>query len=130
MSKTINRICYGAAKLVFLLAISTVSYNVFHTQTASAAYSGNPVGYADYCQVVNGATVIGGWAHDPQAAAGALPNVTVKVTGQPAKTVPSSIAGYRDAPINSFLTAKGIAKSSVYGWTATYVGLYKGNSYA
>lgn len=100
------------------------------TGFAATTYNHNPVGYADYCALENGNTVIYGWAHDPDAPAGAYPKISVTV-GTTTTTIPTDRAGYRDAAVNSYLQSHypGAPTSSIYGWRLQLGGLYKGTSY-
>jgi hypothetical protein len=99
---------------------------------AATTYSNNPVGAADYCLLSGSTTTIYGWAYDANAPAGSLPNVSVFVDGS-AHLVASNIAGYRDTPINTWLSNypdyAGAPHMGTYGWKLSLTGLYKGATY-
>jgi outer membrane biosynthesis protein TonB len=99
-------------------------------QSLAATYSHNPLGGADSCLLVNGQTVLYGWAYDPDSGAGANPYVQA-FAGTATAKVASSISGYRDAAVNSYVQSHnpGAPANSVYGWRWTINGLYKGSSY-
>lgn len=114
----------GIAGIALFAAVGT-----YLISSSLAAFSHNPIGYLDSCQLVSGKTVLYGWVHDPDAAAGSQPSAIITVSGVANKTVSSSIAKYRDSQINAYLTKRGIPTSSIYGWSATYTGLYKGETH-
>lgn len=123
---TLHRLTAGLLVLVLTLTIASGRAPVTY-----ADYNHNPIGVANDCRYVNGYTVITGWAHDPDAPAGAYPQVDVRV-GTSAQRVGSSLSGYHDTLINNYLTQVRPATphSSVYGFRAQYTGLYKGSSYS
>lgn len=91
----------------------------------------NPVGYADSCALVGNQTVIYGWAFDNTSASDD-PRVNLRVTGQADKTLATNMS-YRNNEINSFLAANNYGtegRNNLYGFQATYSGLYKGSSYS
>jgi hypothetical protein len=95
---------------------------------ASASYNHNPTAIADYCTLEGSSTVLYGWAHDPDASPpGPNPYVNITVGGSTV-TVASSIAGYRDAEINTYFAnnSPGEPTSSVYGWRLVVGTVYKG----
>lgn len=87
-----------------------------------------PVGYADYCYLESGSTVIYGWAHDDDAPPGGAPQVTVRLSTGQAVTVPTDRAGYREAEIDQDLAANGWVPSDIYGFRAVFSGVQKGSS--
>lgn len=97
---------------------------------AATSYNHNPVGGADSCALSGSTTILYGWAHDPDAPAGAQPYLNIVVGGTTTK-VASSAAGYRDAAVNTYLNSAdpGAPHSTIYGWSLAISGLYKGNSY-
>jgi hypothetical protein len=118
------------ATLLIAVASGLLGTYLLHVSSAATTYSHDPDGEADYCRIENNNTVIYGWANDPDAPQGPLPNVTVKV-GSVTQTVPSNIAKYRDAAVNAYINKvhPGQPTSGTYGWRAQYSGLYKGNTY-
>lgn len=119
---------YGV--LVFVMAgVGIAGAHLLGISSAATSYSHNPIGTADYCVLEGNTTVLYGWAHDPDAPAGALPNVLV-VVGNTSMTVPTNQAGYRDSAINTYITTTypGMPTSSVYGWRLALNGLYKGTT--
>lgn len=88
-------------------------------------------GSIDGCLLVNGATVIYGWATDPDAPQGPQPNVSVTV-GSTTQQVATDVAGYRDQAVNAYLTANypNQFHTGTYGFKASFGGLYKGTTYA
>jgi cell division septation protein DedD len=118
--------------LVVMIGVGVLgAQHLGSSSAATATYSHDAFGNADYCVLEGSNTVLYGWAHDPDAPAGAQPNVTVKV-GATTTTVNSSVSGYRDAAINDYISRyyPGMPTSSVYGWRVSLSGLYKGGSYA
>ena len=119
-----QRVCSVAA--VALIAF----VGTYFLRSSSAATTDNPIGIADYCQLENGKTVIYGWAHDANAAAGPLPNTTVTIGNGGGSVTVASGNNYRETQVDGYLKNKGIPQSNIYGFTATFNGLYKGNSYS
>lgn len=120
---------YSQAGLVGVTLLSAVT-GIVLLQTSFAAYSHNPLGYADSCSVSGTTTTLYGWAHDPDAPAGNQPQVSVTVSGASTQTRNSNVSGYHQSEIDAYLTNRGIPTSSIYGWTASYSNLYKGTRYA
>ncbi len=84
----------------------------------------NPIGYADYCRVESGRTIVYGWAHDNNGD----PNVSVVVGGN-TQTVASN-QGYREGQIDAFLPSQGRTASNTYGFRADFGTLYKDTAYS
>lgn len=93
-----------------------------------AGSQSSPIGFADYCSLESNNTVIYGWAHDEDAPAGSAPSVTIQLSNGKSITVPTDRAGYRDSQINQYVSAKGYATSSVYGFRAQFSDSYKGTA--
>lgn len=115
--------------IILSIGAILLSYIASTAQASASTSSGsNPLGSIDYCSQQNGMTILGGWAHDADAAPGELPMVNVRVAGQPDQLVPSDIANYRDSDINSQIKSLGMPPSSVFGWKASFTGVYKGDA--
>jgi hypothetical protein len=119
---------YSQVGLIGVTVLSAI-IGVLLLQISFAAYSHNPLGYADSCSVSGTTTTIYGWAHDPDAPAGNQPQVSVTVSGASTQTRNSNVSGYHQSEIDAYLTNRGIPTSSIYGWTASYSNLYKGTTY-
>ena len=98
---------------------------------AATSYSHNPTGYVDRCVLSGTTTVFYGWAYDPDAPAGAQPYINLNIGGG-VHNAASSISGYRDAPVKSYINSHypGAPTPGTYGWTVSVAGLYKGTSYS
>ncbi len=96
---------------------------------STAAASNNPIGAIDYCTLENNKTTIYGWASDPNATSLTQPNVTITVNAS-AMTIPTSVAGYRDGPINNHLAVQrpNDKRPGTYGFKTQFDGLYKGSN--
>jgi hypothetical protein len=121
-------VLYASALLVIC---GVAGLQLFSISFAQTSYTHNPFGNTDYCALENNTTVLYGWAHDTDAPAGSQPNVVITAGGT-TSSVPTDRSGYRDAPINDYITHghPGMPTSSVYGWRLPLAGLYKGGSYA
>jgi hypothetical protein len=98
---------------------------------SGAATAGNPYGYADYCTLESGNTIIHGWAYDPNAAATADPKVTISLSNGKKVTVSTSVADYRIGPIEHSIVSRnaGDPLPGSYGFEANLGKLYKGEDY-
>lgn len=94
---------------------------------AATSFKNAPVGVADYCRLEGSTTVVYGWAHDSQAGATNDPWVTVAVGGTTVR-VATSIDGYRDKQINTYLQDNNYKTASRYGFKASFTGKYKGTA--
>ncbi len=118
--------------LAVVTAVVFGGVGTYFLTSSFALSTNNPSGYADFCQLEGANTVIYGWAYDPQAPAGVQPYVVVNVGGG-ATTVASSVAGYRDAPINDWIVGtygSDAPRPGTYGWRLQLSNLYKGTTYA
>jgi hypothetical protein len=114
---------------ITLIAVVLASSSGWSPRSYAATYSHNPIGVINYCTLSGSTTIIHGWAHDPDSAAGSNPKVTIKV-GTTTTTVTTNLV-YQDTAINKYLTSvnSSLPHSSKYGFTASFTGLYKGSSY-
>lgn len=101
--------------------------SLLQTSFADAAHDAR--GYLDSCSLSGTTTTLYGWVHDPDVAAGSQPQVSITVPGVNTQTRSSDISGYRDAPVNKYLSDRGIPTSSIYGFSASYTNLYRGTTY-
>lgn len=119
-----------AGFMATLLLVGAVS--AVFSPRSFADFNHDAHGVINACALSGSITVISGWAHDPDTAGGNSSNPTVTVTvGTQNATVKTSVANYHDAAINSYLSAHwpNAPTGSVYGFTATFSGLYKGTAY-
>lgn len=117
---------------LFVTAISMATIGSLLLGNSFAAYSHSPIGNVDSCTFSNGTTNVYGWAHDPDAAAGALPQVRLTLSGAGTQTLNTDSAfntTYREGSINKYLTERGIPTSRLYGYRASFSNLYKGGTY-
>jgi hypothetical protein len=91
----------------------------------------NPYGAIDYCALEGTNTVVYGWAADPQASNLGDPKVTI-TAGTKTVTVSTDQAGFRDSPIDSYITANhpGDPTPGTYGFKANLGVLTKSSAYA
>lgn len=122
--KSIKRQKYTLA-LIFIAVFGVAGALLIRLSFAAPP---NPEGYADFCYLEGGSTVIYGWAHDDDAPAGPNPSVSLLLSTGQTTTVPTDRAGYRDAGINQDIVLRGYTPSSVYGFRAVFNGVYKGSS--
>lgn len=120
------------ARSQIALAVATLASAVVGAvliQSSFAAYSHNPFGAVDSCSLSGSTTILYGWAHDADAGASSLPQVALTLSGVGTRTLNTNVSGYRDGPINQWLQERGIPTSSMFGFTTSYTGLYKGSTY-
>lgn len=118
------------ASLLPILGVTVLAFvasSMPGVSRAATSFKNAPVGVADYCRLEGSTTVIYGWAHDSQAGATNNPWVTVTVGGTTVR-VATSIDGYRDKQINTYLQDNNYKTASRYGFKASFTGKYKGTS--
>ncbi|MDB5181734.1 MAG: hypothetical protein JWP13_497 [Candidatus Saccharibacteria bacterium] len=110
--------------LTALGVFAVVGVRVANTTSAATA---NPYGSADYCTIENNATVLYGWAADPDASSLSAPAVSL-IVGDRTVTAQTNRANYRDTSVANWIQAnrRGDPLPGSYGFKISLPGLYQG----